>query len=100
MPAATGCVSRRRFKIHVRRPRGVAFKQLAITVNRKPKVKLTGLKARRLKATVNLRGLPKGKVVVKIVAVTTAGAKLTSTRTYRTCAAKAKVKKKTKRKRR
>ena len=36
---------------------------------------------------MNLRGLPRGKVVVKVVAVTTAGAKLTSTRTYRTCTA-------------
>jgi hypothetical protein len=99
MPAATRCVSRRKFKIHVRRPRGVAFKQLTITVNRKPKVKLKGLKARKLNATVNLRGLPKGKVVVKIVAVTTTGAKLTSMRTYRTCAAKAKVKRAKKKRR-
>jgi hypothetical protein len=95
MPAATTCVSRRRFKIHVRRPKGVTFKKVTITVNRKAKVKLKGLKARKLKATVSLRGLPKGKVVVKVVAETTAGAKLTSTRTYRTCAAKVKVKKKT-----
>ena len=100
MPAATKCVSRRKFAIHVRRPKGVTFKKVTITVNRKPKVKLKGLKARKLKATVNLRGLPKGKVVVKVVAETTTGTKLTSTRTYRTCAAKVKGKKKVRKKRR
>jgi hypothetical protein len=100
MPAARGCISRRKFAIHVRRPKGVTFKQLTITVNREPKIKLKGLKARKLKATVNLRGLPKGKVVVKVVAVTTTGTKLTSTRTYKTCAIKAKVKMKVRKKRR
>jgi len=88
LPSAKGCVSRRRFKIHVRRPRGLALASLQITVNRRTKVRLKGLAARRVKASISVRGLPKGKVVVKIVAVTTTGQRAVSTRTYRTCASK------------
>ena len=88
MPSAKRCVSRRKFAIHVRRPGGMDFESVQITVNRKTMVELTGLKARKIKANVNLRGLPKGKVVVTIVAVTTTGRRAVSTRTYRTCAAK------------
>ncbi len=88
MPSAKRCVSRRKLVIHVRRPKGIVFKSLAITVNRRTKVKLTGLKARKVKAKLSLRGLPKGKIVVKVVAVTTTGRKAVATRTYHTCAAK------------
>jgi spore coat-associated protein N len=88
MPTSKRCVSRRKFRIHVRRPSGIAFQSVQITVNRRTKARLTGLKAARIKAQVNLRGLPKGKVVVTIVAVTTSGRRAVSTRTYRTCAAK------------
>jgi len=35
---------------------------------------------------VNLRGLPKGRVRVRLVAVTTKGRHLRQTRVYRTCA--------------
>jgi hypothetical protein len=67
---------------------------VTITVNGRTEVKAKGLKARRLKARVDLRGLPKGSVVVKVVARTTTGRRLTSKRTYRTCAKKAVKKKK------
>jgi hypothetical protein len=46
------------------------------------------LKGKRLTAPVDLRGLPKGRFTVKIVAVTSAGQKLSSSRRYRTCAPK------------
>jgi hypothetical protein len=88
MPAPTSCISRRKFTITLRRPRGLAFKALTITVNRKTKVKLKGLKARKVKAKINLRGLPKGKVVVKVTATTTTGRKAITKRTYHTCAGK------------
>jgi hypothetical protein len=95
------CLSRRKFTITIRRPRGTAFQSLTISVNRKTKLKLKGPKARKVKARISLRGLPKGKVVVKIAAVTTTGKKAVSTRTYKTCAKKTvkKSKKKKKRKR-
>ena len=87
LPAATRkCVSRRKFAIHVRRPKGMTFKSIAVTVNGRTKLRLKGVKAKKVKATVNLKGLPAGKVTVKITAVTSTGRKAVSKRTYRTCA--------------
>jgi hypothetical protein len=95
LPAAgKRCISRRKFAIHVRRPKGMTLRSLAISVNGRTKVKLKGLKAKRVKATVNLKGLPAGKVTVKITAVTSTGRKAVSKRTYTTCAAKKKRKRK------
>jgi hypothetical protein len=88
MPAATRCVNRFTFKIRVRRPKGVTFKKVTVTVNRRAQVRLSGAKARKLKSLVKLRRLPKGRVTVKVAAVTERGAKLTTTRTYRTCSVK------------
>jgi hypothetical protein len=42
-----------------------------------------------VKATVDLRGLPRGSFRVKITAITVGGKRLTSTRRYRTCRKKA-----------
>jgi len=86
LPAATRCLSRRTFTIRVRLPKGMRFEALAIRVNGKVKVKRKGLKARKVKARINLRGMPKGKVVVKIVARTDTGRKAVRKRTYHTCA--------------
>jgi hypothetical protein len=88
MPASARCVNRFKFKIRVRRPKGVTFKKVTVTVNRRAQVRLSGAKARKLKSNVSLRRLPKGRVTVKVVAVTERGAKLTTTRTYRTCSVK------------
>jgi spore coat-associated protein N len=89
LPAATRkCVSRRKFAIHVRRPEGMTFSSIAVTVNGRTKVRLTGSKARKVKATVSLKGLPAGKVTVTITAVMSSGRKAVSKRTYTTCAAK------------
>jgi hypothetical protein len=88
MPSSRRCLSRRKFTIRVRRPRGMRFKKLTVKVNGRTKVKLKGLKARKVKARINLRGLPKGKVVVKVVATTTTGRKAVTKRTYHTCVAR------------
>ena len=64
----------------------MAFKSITVTVNGRAKVRLKGMKARKVKATVNLKGLPAGKVTVKIAAVTSTGRKAVSKRTYTTCA--------------
>ena len=94
LPAATRtCVSRRKFAIHVRRPKGIAFTSIAVTVNGRTKVRLKGLRARKVKAAVSLKGLPAGKVTIRITAVLSTGRTASSTRTYTTCAAK-KVKRK------
>ena len=81
-------MSRRKFKIHVRRPAGTTFKSIAVTVNGRTKLRLKGLKAKKVKSTVSLKGLPAGKVTVKIAAVTANGRKAVSKRTYTTCAKK------------
>ena len=81
-------MSRRKFAIHIRRPAGTAYKSIAVTVNGRTKLRLKGLKAKKVKATVSLKGLPAGKVTVKITAVTANGRKAVSKRTYKTCAAK------------
>ena len=52
------------------------------------KKRVKALRGERLTATVDLRGLPKGKVVVRIVGVTKSGRKALSKRTYRTCVPK------------
>jgi hypothetical protein len=90
MPDARRCLSRRKFTITLRRPKGLVFKALTITVNRKTKVKLKGLKARKVKRRISLRGMPKGKVVVKVTAITTTGRKAVTKRTYHTCATRRK----------
>jgi hypothetical protein len=46
------------------------------------------VKRRRFTATVDLRGLPKGRYTVKIVVTTTNGRTLTGIRVYHTCAPK------------
>jgi hypothetical protein len=53
-----------------------------VTVNgRRVKV----VKGTRLRAPVDLRDLPKGKIKVKVTVRTASGRRLTSTRTYHTC---------------
>jgi hypothetical protein len=66
----------------------MTFRSISVTVNGRTKVRLKGSKAKKVKATVNLKGLPAGKVTVKITAVTSTGRKAVSTRTYTTCAVK------------
>jgi hypothetical protein len=86
LPPATRCLSKRNFMIRVRLPKGMRFKKLTIRVNGHVKLKRKGLKARKVKARINLRGMPKGKVMVKIVATTNTGRTAVRKRTYHTCA--------------
>jgi hypothetical protein len=88
LPASKKCVSRRKFAIHIRRPRGMTYQSIAVTVNGRTKLRLKGLQAKKVKTTVNLEGLPAGKVRVKITAVTSTGRKAVIKRTYKTCVAK------------
>jgi hypothetical protein len=83
LPSAKRCVSRRSFRIRVRAPRGQRLRSARVSVaGRRTRV----LRGKRLRAVVDLRGLPAGRVVVRIRAVTTRGRRITATRTYRTCA--------------
>jgi hypothetical protein len=85
LPPATGCVSRRKFSIRVRAPKGVAVATTTVYVNRRKAG--TG---RGSAAVINLKGLPRGKVKVKVVAVLSDGRSLVISRTYRTCSGRAK----------
>jgi hypothetical protein len=89
LPSAHVCVSRRHFPIHLKGIKGIV----------KAVIKLTGVPARTIKGKalglpVDLRGLPKGKVVVRITITTKSGKRLVGKRTYHTCANKRIVKKK------
>ena len=80
------CVSRRAFRIRVRKLKGgEGIRSATVYVNGK-RVKV--VRGKRLRAPVVLTGLPKGRFKVKITAVTLAGRKVSDTRTYRTCVKK------------
>ena len=94
LPSARSCISRRSLTIRLRRKKGVVIRSAIVYVNGKSKVMVTGTK--RLRAAINLSGLPRGTVKVRIVLTPATGRKLVSTRTYRTCKAGAKKTKQTK----
>jgi hypothetical protein len=84
LPSSRRCVSRRNFTIRLRSPRGVKIKRAIVTVGTKtPRVRKAG---GRFVATVDLRGLPKGRFRVKIRILTTSGKTILGSRRYRTCA--------------
>jgi hypothetical protein len=95
LPSTKKCVSKRKFRIHIRRPKGITIQTALVFVNGKRVKVFKALFFRRLRHTsgVNLRGLPLGTFKVKIVVLTTQGNTLRGTRTYHTCTKKRKHKK-------
>jgi hypothetical protein len=87
---AKKCVSRRKFRIHIRQPGGVKIRVARVFVNGKNVrvLKRRFFRKARRTATVNLRGLPRGKFRIRITIVTTKGLVIKATRTYHTCAEK------------
>lgn len=79
------CASRRSFFIRLRAPRGQRLRRATVFVNGR---KVRVLRGRRLRARVNLRGLPRGAFSVRVVAVTTTGRRVSGTRRYHTCTRK------------
>ncbi len=79
LPPATRCASRRRFLIRL----PTRLRSATVTVNGK---RVRTLQGRRLRALVDLRGLPKGTVRVRVTGTTAAGRRVTQERVYRTCA--------------
>ena len=77
-------MSRRKFQIRVKRIRDQgAYKRVEVSVSGKRTKVMRGV---RDTATVDLRGLPKGRFKVRITVTLADGRKVTSTRRYRTCA--------------
>ena len=85
LPSVRRCVSRRAFRIRLRKVAGVTLKEMRIFVNGK---RVRVVRGKRLSAPVDLRGLPKGRFTVQVTVTATDGRKLTERRRYRTCAPK------------
>jgi hypothetical protein len=84
LPSARRCVSRRRFAIRLRQPRGVTIRSARVLVN--GRTTTARRQAGRFVATVNLRGLGRGRFTVQITVTTASGKTLKASRRYRTCA--------------
>ena len=76
------CVSRRRFRIKLRVPRGERVVKAVVRVNGKRVLVRRGT---RLTSTVNLRGLPRGRFRVQIKLTLASGKTISGTRRYGTC---------------
>jgi hypothetical protein len=91
LPSANKCLSARLFRIHLQDPKYDPFKTVVVTIKGK-KLKTTR-KGAFIVVTINLKGFPHGRFTVKILATTVLGHHLSGSRTYRTCAKKAKASK-------
>ncbi len=79
------CVSRRAFKVHVKRQFRGKLRSATVTVNGK---RVRTLKGKRLGSPVTLKGLPKGTATVRITMLTKKGKRVVDTRRYKTCTPK------------
>lgn len=85
IPSAKKCLSRRAFRIRVRKRSGLRYEEAIVRVNHK---RVGVLKGRRLTAPIDLRGLPLGVFTVQITVITTDGRIINGTRRYHTCTRK------------
>ena len=84
LPSNKGCLSKRHFRIHIRRYPGITYVEAIVFVNRRS-VSVTKSRSGQFSAPINLRGLPAGTFPVKITVITTTGSIISGTRTYKTC---------------
>jgi hypothetical protein len=84
LPSSKSCVSRRKFAIRVRAPQGITVTSTTVFLNGR-----NAGTGRGNSVVINLRGLPRGKVKVKVVAHLSDGRQLVSRRTYKTCTTRA-----------
>lgn len=82
LPAPQRCVSRRDFRIRLRAPAAQRLRFARVYVGGR---QVRVVRGRRLTAVIDLRGLPRGTVHVRILAVTRAGRRISARRTYHTC---------------
>ncbi len=88
LPSSKKCLSARLFRIHLLDPKYDPFKKVLVSIKGK-KIR-TARKGNYIVATINLKGFPLGKFTIKIAATTVLGHHLSATRSYHTCAKKAK----------
>lgn len=86
LPSVHKCLSRRAFQIHLRDPKNDPLKEVLVTF-RGRKVAVVR-RAKIIVATIDLNGLPPGAFTVRIRGTTVLGHRLSSSRTYHTCAQK------------
>ncbi len=84
LPSAKICLSRRRFAVHPRAPKGVRLVSVEIQINGKT-VKTGRLSKDR--TTVSLVGLPKGTFKVSLITRSSTGKLYEDIRTFHTCVA-------------
>lgn len=82
LPSAGACVSRRVFTIRLRRPPGQRLRSAKVFLDGR---RVKSVNGARTTARIDLRGLPKGTVTVKVIARTRSGRTITETRRYLTC---------------
>ena len=95
LPSAKRCIRIRKFRLRLRQPNGVRIRSVRV-VARGKRVKTRKIKGRH-QGTVNLRGLSKGPLTVRVTVTTTSKRKIVAQRRYRTCIRKKKAKKRAKR---
>ena len=81
LPSNRHCKDVRRFAFRLHQPRGARIVRVTVYVNGRRVKRLRGHRITR----VTLRRLPHGVFKVKIVSVTSRGARIVSVRTYRGC---------------
>jgi len=84
-PLNTTCASRRRFTVHIVQIPDLRYRGIKVVFNGHRVATRTTRSG--VTAEVDLRGLPKGAYVLRIMLETTHGRRITATRTYHTCAA-------------
>jgi hypothetical protein len=84
LPASTtkSCKSRRSFHIRINPPRGVRFTKVTVRLNKKL---ISVKRGKHLSAAISLKGLPRGRFTLRVVATTASGRSLSRTRHYVTC---------------
>ena len=85
LPSSRRCASRRKFTVRVRREIRGTVKRVTIFINGRRVKTVTGS---RIGLPIDLRGLPKGRIRVRLRVELTDGRVATDTRRYRTCATK------------
>jgi hypothetical protein len=86
LPTANACLSRRKFKIHLRAPQHGTVLTAVVRVGRKKAIRVQGRGRRIVGAKVNLRRFKKRTVTVKIGMRTVDGHRYRSKRKYHICA--------------
>jgi hypothetical protein len=85
LPSARRCLSRRQIRLRLRAPHGERLGTVRLSVNGRRTRTLRGRGRTRLRAMVDLGGLPHGTVHVRVVARTLSGRTVVKKRDYRTC---------------